>query len=88
MLPKLNGLEVLKQLREQKIQTPVILLTAKDEVSDRVKGLDHGADDYLTKPFATDELLARIRALGRRRGELICDDTLHFEDIFIKPFYL
>lgn len=81
MLPKLNGLEVLKQLREQKIQTPVILLTAKDEVSDRVKGLDHGADDYLTKPFATDELLARIRALGRRRGELICDDTLHFEDI-------
>lgn len=81
MLPKLNGLEVLRQLREQKIQTPVILLTAKDEISDRVKGLDHGADDYLTKPFATDELLARIRALSRRRGELICDDTLSFEDI-------
>lgn len=81
MLPQMNGLEVLKHIRQQKLTTPVILLTAKDEVSDKVKGLDHGADDYLTKPFSTDELLARIRALGRRRGELICDDTLSFEDL-------
>ena len=81
MLPQLNGLEVLQELRKQKIQTPVILLTAKDEVSDRVKGLDYGADDYLTKPFATDELLARIRALNRRRGELICDNTLSYQDL-------
>ena len=81
MLPKMNGLEVLKHLRKAHIQTPVILLTAKDEVADKVTGLDYGADDYLTKPFVTDELLARIRALTRRRGELICDDTLHFSDL-------
>lgn len=81
MLPKMNGLEVLSNLRSAKIQTPVILLTAKDEVADKVNGLDHGADDYLTKPFVTDELLARIRALTRRRGEIICDDTLSFADL-------
>ena len=81
MLPKMNGLEVLSKLRAAKIQTPVILLTAKDEVADKVTGLDHGADDYLTKPFVTDELLARIRALTRRLGEIICDDTLHFADL-------
>lgn len=81
MLPKINGLEVLTKLRAAKIQTPVILLTAKDEVSDKVSGLDHGADDYLTKPFVTEELMARIRALTRRRGEIICDDTLSFADL-------
>ena len=81
MLPKMNGLEVLSKLRAAKIQTPVILLTAKDEVADKITGLDHGADDYLTKPFVTDELLARIRALTRRLGEIICDDTLHFADL-------
>lgn len=81
MLPKMNGLMVLQKIREAKIQTPVILLTAKDEVSDKVTGLDYGADDYLTKPFVTEELLARIRALGRRRGELICDDIINFDDI-------
>lgn len=81
MLPKLNGLEVLKKLRTSKVQTPVILLTAKDDVSDKVKGLDYGADDYLTKPFVTDELLARTRALSRRRGELICDNNLSFHDL-------
>ena len=57
MLPKLNGLEVLKRLRKGNIKTPVILLTAKGEIEDRVKGLDSGADDYLAKPFATEELL-------------------------------
>ena len=81
MLPKMNGLEILKNLRKAHIQTPIILLTAKDEVADKVTGLDYGADDYLTKPFVTDELLARIRALTRRRGELICDDILNFCDL-------
>lgn len=81
MLPKMNGLEILKNIRENKLSTPIILLTAKDEISDKVKGLDYGADDYLTKPFSTEELLARLRALGRRRGEVLSDDTLTFEDI-------
>ena len=67
MMPKKNGIEVLKDLRENGILTPVLLLTAKAEVDDRVNGLDAGADDYLTKPFAMKELLARIRALTRRK---------------------
>lgn len=67
MLPGLNGLEILEKMRSQNNKTPVLLLTAKDSVSDRVKGLDLGADDYLVKPFAFDELLARLRALTRRQ---------------------
>lgn len=67
MLPKMNGFQVLSKLREQKVSTPVIMLTAKAEVDDKVKGLDYGADDYLTKPFETKELLARIRAVTRRK---------------------
>ena len=70
MLPRLNGYEVLEKIRKNGIETPVIMLTAKGTTSDKVKGLDCGADDYLTKPFDTEELLARIRALGRRRGEI------------------
>ena len=70
MLPKLDGYGVLAGMRRDGIETPVIMLTAKGTVSDKVRGLDCGADDYLTKPFDTEELLARIRALGRRRGEL------------------
>ena len=66
MLPKLNGFEILKKIREKKIKTPVLLLTANDSVEDRVHGLDLGADDYLLKPFAFDELLARIRVLLRK----------------------
>ena len=66
MLPKLSGLEVLQKLRSAGAKTPVLLLTAKDTVPDRVAGLDLGADDYLVKPFAFDELLARVRALVRR----------------------
>jgi len=66
MLPKRDGFEVLKALRQQKSQTPVLVLTARDTVSDKVRGLDLGADDYLTKPFAFDEFLARVRALLRR----------------------
>jgi DNA-binding response OmpR family regulator len=66
MLPGMNGLEVLAELRRSEVRTPVLLLTALDGVDDRVRGLDKGADDYLTKPFAFSELLARIRALSRR----------------------
>ena len=66
MLPKRDGLDVCRSWRAAKVQTPVLMLTARDAVSDRVRGLDAGADDYLVKPFAMDELLARVRALGRR----------------------
>lgn len=69
MMPGLDGLEVLCQARSQGITTPALFLTAKSEVEDRVAGLDAGADDYLPKPFATAEFLARVRALTRRRGE-------------------
>ena len=71
MLPKTDGITVLKTLRSEGFDTPVILLTAKNEIPDKVLGLDSGADDYLAKPFNTEELLARIRALGRRRGETV-----------------
>ncbi|MBE6968120.1 MAG: response regulator transcription factor [Ruminococcaceae bacterium] len=71
MMPKMDGLTVLKRLREQGIKTPVMMLTAKSEVRDRVEGLDLGADDYLPKPFAMAELLARVRALTRRSGEFV-----------------
>ena len=71
MLPKLDGISILKELRRENMNVPVIMLTAKGEISDKVTGLDAGADDYLTKPFNTEELLARVRALGRRRGEII-----------------
>lgn len=81
MLPKLNGLEILKKLRKENISSPVILLTAKGQVEDRVRGLDTGADDYLVKPFATEELLARLRALTRRQGEIINDNILEVGDI-------
>lgn len=80
MLLKIGGLEVLTQMRDQGISTPVILLTAKGETGDKVQGLDAGADDYLTKPFASEELLARIRALLRRKDEFIADHVLKFSD--------
>lgn len=70
MLPKLNGLSVIEQMREKKINTPVIILSAKDSVDDRVKGLQTGSDDYMTKPFSFSELLARVQALIRRAGGL------------------
>ncbi len=69
MMPKLSGLEVLRELRQSGCRTPVLLLTAKSEVEDRIEGLDAGADDYLPKPFAMGELLARVRAMLRRREE-------------------
>ncbi|MDE6088572.1 MAG: response regulator transcription factor [Oscillospiraceae bacterium] len=73
MLPKMNGLDVLRALRKQHISTPVLLLTAKSDIEDKITGLDSGADDFLTKPFVTGELLARVRALTRRKGEVITD---------------
>ena len=81
MLPKMDGISILKNIRKEGISTPVILLTAKGEISDKVAGLDSGADDYLAKPFATEELLARIRALSRRKGEVLPDNTLQYGDI-------
>jgi len=70
MMPKMNGIEVLKTIRAHKNQVPVLLLTAKTQVDDRVEGLDAGADDYLGKPFAMKELLARVRAMTRRQSTL------------------
>lgn len=71
MLPKIDGLEVLRRARRDNVQTPIILLTAKSTIEDKIIGLDLGADDYLPKPFSTEELLARIRALGRRSASPI-----------------
>lgn len=75
MLPGRNGFEVARQLRKDKIETPIIMLTAKSATDDKVTGLDSGADDYMTKPFEPVELLARIRAISRRQGEVILDEA-------------
>ncbi len=80
MLPKMNGFDVVRKMRENKEKTPVILLTAKEEIADKVMGLDCGADDYLTKPFSPEELLARVRALSRRQGEIL-PSVLSFGDL-------
>ena len=80
MLPKINGLDILSHLRAKKIETPILLLTAKDSVEDKVEGLNQGADDYLTKPFAFSELLARIRVL-LRRGKTETKTTLEIADL-------
>ncbi len=82
MLPKMNGIDVAQNLRKEKIATPILMLTAKDQISDKVKGLDAGADDYMTKPFSPDELLARVRALTRRQGEVVMD-TVEFGDLVL-----
>ena len=83
MLPKMNGIQVLYEIRKNNISTPVLILTAKSEIEDKVCGLDNGADDYLTKPFNTKELLARIRALLRRKEKVIIDENLKFADIIL-----
>lgn len=80
MLPNMNGFDIVLKLRNNKVKTPIIMLTAKDEIGDKVRGLDCGADDYLTKPFSKEELLARVRALSRRQGEVILNE-LSYEDI-------
>ena len=81
MLPGMNGIEVLSNLRKEHISTPVILLTARSEVDDKINGLDSGADDYLTKPFVTGELLARVRALTRRKGDIVDDNKMNFNGL-------
>ncbi len=81
MLPTMNGLLVLKKAREAGIRTPVIVLTALGELYDRIEGLDCGADDYMVKPFAYEELSARIRSLGRRSGKWEPHETLQYADL-------
>lgn len=87
MLPQLDGFEVCRKLREAGVSTPVLMLTARGETQCKVEGLDAGADDYLTKPFNSDELLARLRALTRRTGEVVMDSltygdlTLNLDDM-------
>lgn len=83
MLPKVDGLEVLRRIRFNKVLTPVILLTAKTSVEDKILGLDLGADDYLPKPFNSDELLARIRALSRRSNSYENKSEITFGDLVI-----
>ena len=83
MMPKLDGLSVLKKIRSEGNGIPVLILTAKSEIDDRVEGLDAGADDYLTKPFAMKELLARVRAMLRRRTENV-DTRLTFGDLTLE----
>jgi two-component system response regulator CiaR len=78
MLPLMDGFAVTRELRRRGVSTPILLLTAKDAVEDRVRGLDAGADDYLTKPFAMEELLARARALLRRQGRVTPDGEMRY----------
>ncbi|WP_088072964.1 response regulator transcription factor [Gottfriedia luciferensis] len=84
MLPEKNGFEIVKDLRHEGIHTPVLFLTAKDSLEDRVEGLNLGADDYLVKPFQSPELLARIYALLRRSGNLSIDSSLKYKGIILK----
>lgn len=88
MLPKMDGLNALKSMRKAGIKTPVLMLTARGSIQDKVAGLDCGADDYLPKPFHTDELLARLRALGRRRGELMVDGVIDLGPLRFNPHSL
>ena len=84
MMPKMNGIEVLKKIREEKISTPVMMLTAKGEKDDRILGFDSGADDYLPKPFEPDELISRVRAMLRRTSDYK-PSILSFADISLDP---
>ncbi len=83
MLPKKSGLELLKDIKDRGVEAPVLLLTARDTVEDRVSGLNLGADDYLTKPFAFEELVARVKALLRRGGSGV--SVLQYEDLSLNP---
>jgi len=84
MMPRLSGFEMAKRLRSEKIRTPVLMLTAKDSVPDIVRGLDLGADDYMTKPFSFEELLARLRAV-QRRAMAAADTSLRVADLVLEP---
>lgn len=86
MMPRKNGIEAVKELRAKKISTPIIMLTALGEESDKITGLDCGADDYITKPFSMSELLARIRAVTRRKGEIITDDGLSYNGVTLNLY--
>ncbi|PFJ13638.1 DNA-binding response regulator [Bacillus cereus] len=81
MMPGMDGFEVIQKIRDEKIETPVLFLTAKDSLEDRVKGLDFGGDDYIVKPFQAAELKARIRALLRRSGGLTTKQTIRYKEI-------
>lgn len=81
MLPEMNGYDVLKELRREKIYTPVLILTAKDGLDDKIKGFDYGADDYLVKPFESKELLARLEAIIRRSNKSYNSNIIQFENI-------
>lgn len=85
MLPEIDGIEVCRALRAQRVQTPILMLTARDAVADRVLGLDAGADDYLTKPFALEELQARVRAIARRSATGDGDGNIHVGDLTLDP---
>lgn len=82
MLPRMNGFEVIKALRDRKIDTPTLILTAKDQLPDKLKGLDLGADDYMTKPFSTEELMMRVRVISRRKGEVVLDEMTYKDLVF------
>jgi two-component system response regulator MprA len=85
MMPRVDGLEVARRMRRAGDRTPILMLTARDAVDDRVTGLDVGADDYLVKPFALRELQARLRALLRRTGEAGAEEVLRFADLVLDP---
>jgi two-component system, OmpR family, response regulator MprA len=85
MMPQMDGLEVARELRARGDRVPILMLTARDSVGDRVAGLDAGADDYLVKPFALEELLARLRALLRRSSDVPEEGPLHFDDLWLDP---
>jgi two-component system response regulator MprA len=85
LMPRVDGFEVCRRLRSQGCRTPVLLLTARDDVADRVDGLDAGADDYLVKPFALEELLARLRAITRRHEQPLRSEPLRWEDLALDP---
>ena len=81
MLPKKNGFEILRNLRQEKIKTPIIMLTAKSEIDDKLNGLEHGADDYITKPFSMRELMARIKVVLKRTNNIEDTDCLEYGDL-------
>ena len=83
MLPGKNGFDILKYLRQEKIKTPVIMLTAKSEIDDKLNGLEHGADDYITKPFAMRELMARIKAVLKRTNNIEDTNCLEYGDLLL-----
>ncbi len=81
MLPKKNGFDILRYLRQEKIKTPIIMLTAKSEIEDKLNGLEHGADDYIIKPFSMRELMARIKAVLKRTNNIEDTELLEFKDL-------